>query len=406
MTGVEPLSPHGRDTRSRLVALVLLAAVLAVGFAWVAAAGGLPSLAPATPPGDPGGGGVTRATSSPHPVESGTVEQTPPASPSLRSPLQTTPVDSWSPSPSAPLPDPVFGMGGHLMWRATSTAIRQLDMLREDGLGVVRFDVSWRNSEPRRGEYDWLEKLDEIVDAAVARGIRPVIAIVETPAWANGGQSPWVPPDDPADYAAFAAMLAHRYAGRVDAWEVWNEPDIRLFWRPEPDSRRYAEMLIAAHAAIKAANPSATVVGGSVTFGNTGFVEDLYRHGAGDSFDALSVHPYTLRRAPDDEEDRFHSLTAILDDMRGLMVAQGDGDKPIWVTELGWAVVGLNSVSEERRIAYLRRSVQLIRQRPWVEVVAIYTISTQDSERYGLSTDGRRSAAWEAYVEEVRNGER
>src|SRR5439155_13538764 len=123
---------------------------------------------------------------------------------------------------------------------------KQLDMLQQDGLGVIRFDVAWRGIEPSRGRYQYLSKLDQIVNGAVQRGLKPVVSIEETPGWANGGQSAWVPPDDPDDYAAFAGMLAARYAGRVTAWEIWNEPDTQLFWRPAPDPVAYTRLLVPA----------------------------------------------------------------------------------------------------------------------------------------------------------------
>lgn len=349
----------------------------------VAAASGAPSQSPAT--------GSPEATAGNGPAGSPRATQS--SSPGAGSTAGATVTDRHRPLE--------FGMSGHLMWRDVGTAIKQLDMLRDDGLAVVRFDVSWRGLEPRPGHYAWLDKLDRIVDAAVARHIRPVVTILETPAWANGGRSAWVPPADPNDYAAFTAMLAKRYAGRVDAWEIWNEPDIPLFWQPAPDAAAYGRLLSAASAAIRKANPDATVVGGSVTFGNVEFVKTLYALGLKGTFDVLSVHPYTLTRAPGDERDRYHSLTAILDDVRSVMVAEGDTATPVWVTELGWAVTGVNSVSPDRRVTYLTESVRLIRERPWVEVVTMYTIDTADSARYGLSTAGRRSAAWGAYVSAV-----
>jgi hypothetical protein len=292
-------------------------------------------------------------------------------------------------------------MSGHLMWHDVGTAIRQLDMVAQDGLGVIRFDVSWRNLEPSRGTFQYLDKLDQIVDAIDQRDLTAVITIDETPGWANGGQSLWVPPDDPKDYADFAGMLAARYAGRITAWEIWNEPDISLFWQPGPDPVVYTKLLVAASRAIRAADPSALVIGGSIAFGNTDYVKAMYANGAKGSFDALSVHPYTLKHAPDDESDRYHSLTATLDDVHAVMTAQGDGNLPIWVTEFGWATVGLNSVSSDQRVKYLAATVPLIRARPWVKVLTMYTIDTQDSERYGLSTNGQRSKAWRAYVNAV-----
>src|SRR4051794_26958071 len=385
------------DVRDRHVRRsLLLLAILTVAVGW---AGGLTLFAPA------GSGGPQRNVAVAVPSPAATP---PPASPpSPFASVSRTP--SIAPSASA-MPsrttapselDPMFGMSGHLMWHDVGTAVAQLDMLAADGLGVIRFDVSWRWMEPSRGSYRYLDKLDQVVDAARARGIAAVLTPIETPAWANGGRSPWVAPDNPSDYASFVGMLAARYAGRVAGWEIWNEPDLRLFWRPDPDPVAYTRLLLAASAAIREADPSAKVIGGSITFGNTGFVQAMYDHGAKGAFDALSLHPYTLKHAPDDESDRFHSLTAILDDVHAVMASEGDRSTPIWITELGWAVVGLNSVSPDLRIDYLARSVPLIRQRPWVQVVTMYTIDTEDSERYGLSTGGRRSAAWRSYVDAV-----
>jgi hypothetical protein len=387
-----------RDVRGRhvpgVVALLAIAAVIA---GW---AGGLQLFGSGTGDGT-GPSSVAAAPSSPgSAVPAGSPGATPAASGSPSAAV-ASPSPSEQPSTPATRLDPVFGMSGHLMWHDVGTAVHQLDMLAQDGLGVVRFDVSWRNMEPTRGTFRYLDKLDQIVDAAVERGIMPIASIVETPGWANGDRSLWVPPDDPRDYAAFAGMLAGRYAGRVRAWEVWNEPDSRLFWRPDPDPVGYTKLLLAGSAAIRAADPGALVIGGSITFGNTTFVEAMYENGAKGSFDALSVHPYTLTRAPDDERDRFHSVTAILDDVHAAMDRNGDGDTPIWVTELGWATVGLNSVSVDKRVDYLAASVELIRARPFVRAVTIYTVDTADSERYGLSTSGKRSAAWRSYVQAV-----
>jgi len=276
-------------------------------------------------------------------------------------------------------------------------------MLHDDGMPIVRFDASWRNMEPRRGEYLYLDKLDTIVAAAVARGVAPLISVAETPEWANG-DGPWVPPRDPQDYANFVGMLASRYAGRVIGWEIWNEPDLALFWKPKPDPNLYAKLLIDAGAAVRNADPGALVVGGSITFGNIRYLEALYDAGVKGAFDALAVHPYTLTHAPGDASDRYHSLTAILDDARASLVAHGDAKIPVWVTEFGWAVVGANSVSEDDRIDYFKRTIPIIRARPWVQVLTMYTIDIRDSVRYGLSSNGVRSPAWRAYVDAIAGG--
>src|SRR3954454_3962850 len=166
---------------SRLVGLALVAGVATIGVAWFTIAGGMAAVAPSMGPG--GDAAIAPATDARPSTSS-----LPAATPSLTSGTgSSSPLPVVTPTPSAtdrPL-DPEFGMSGHLMWHDVGRAIAQLDMLKEDGLGVVRFDVAWRGLEPERGRYAYLDKLDAIVDAAVARGIRPVITVAETPGWAN-----------------------------------------------------------------------------------------------------------------------------------------------------------------------------------------------------------------------------
>ena len=54
-------------------------------------------------------------------------------------------------------------------------------------------NVAWSEVEPRRGGFDW-SGYDPVVDGLHARGIEPVLTLVSTPAWANGGRGTnWAP---------------------------------------------------------------------------------------------------------------------------------------------------------------------------------------------------------------------
>lgn len=79
-----------------------------------------------------------------------------------------------------------------------------------------------------------------------------------------------------ADFASFAAALAERYgpggafwrarpdlaADPVDTYEIWNEPDVGMFWAPASDPARYADLYLRARDAIKAVDPGARVIVG------------------------------------------------------------------------------------------------------------------------------------------------
>jgi len=66
------------------------------------------------------------------------------------------------------------------------------------------------------------------------------------------------------DYWTFVGALAARYAGRVDAYEIWNEQTLRREWNGQPlSASRYVELLAGAYNAVKAADPGAVVVSGA-----------------------------------------------------------------------------------------------------------------------------------------------
>ena len=62
------------------------------------------------------------------------------------------------------------------------------------------------------------------------------------------------------DFADFAAEMAAHYRGKIDVWEIWNEPDVEITFRCDCDrAERYARMLELSYSAIKQANPSGNV---------------------------------------------------------------------------------------------------------------------------------------------------
>jgi hypothetical protein len=377
------MKPATRDRRSRrhLVVLAVLAAILF-------GSSGCSVLAVSAPP-------ASQASPSVTVVLPSSSNALPTREPGF------TPGPSLPPSPIGRIQGQLFGMAGHLMWRSEAEAVAQLDMLDADRLGAVRFDVSWQNMEPSPGHYMFIDKLDYIVDSARARGLQVILVVIETPGWANNYKSPWAPPTDPGSYARFVGMLAARYVGQVLGWEIWNEADLPLFWWPQPDAQAYTRLLLAASAAIRRADPSAYVVAAGPTFGDMGFLERMYDAGARGSFDALAVHPYTLTHGPDDTSTPYYSFTTILDNAHSTLADHGDPDIPIWITELGWSLIGSTAVSVSQRDAYTTRAVQLIRQRPWIQVLTLYAIDRADNAKRGLSENGVRSSGWIAYVKAV-----
>ncbi len=205
----------------------------------------------------------------------------------------------------------------------------------------------------------------------------------------------------PQDYADTLAMLAARYANQhALTWEVWNEPNLVEFWETGPDAAAYTALLRHSYAAVKAVAPGATILAGSIAFNDRPFLEGMYAAGAAGHFDGLAIHPYTAGRAPDDEQEVWFSLRAQIVEMQAIMAANGEGYKPLYLTEFGWS---LDDVDEATRALYMHQAVTLLRQFPQVRVACAYTIGQGDNPAYGLiAPDGQATATWYAYVAATR----
>jgi len=290
------------------------------------------------------------------------------------------------------------------MWRDVSAAIVQLDAMRAAGLGVVRFDVSWANMEPRLGRFEGLDRLDAVLAAIEERSMLPVITVIETPGWANGGRGPWTPPDHPAAYATFVAMLADRYASaRGIAWEIWNEPNDPRFWRPHPDPVRYTRLLEAAAAAIRGVAPADTILGGSLLFADRRYLQGMLDAGARQAFDGLAIHPYAGHLAPGQLGDGYHSFSGTINRLEEVLAHNGFADVPVWITEVGWAEDG--AVDAHLRAHYLAEAVAIVAARPEIRVMAVYTMDRADDATYGLTSEGRAGPDFAAYARAVAEAE-
>jgi hypothetical protein len=215
--------------------------------------------------------------------------------------------------------------------------------MRSAGVGTERMEIAWDLVEPQRGRYDFALPDRKILAAAKA-GIDVLAIVVRTPSWAaqRPGQ-PFSPPRDPTDYAAFATALVARYGPNgelwrahpevpkrpVEAWQIWNEPNIDVYWTAQPFMRGYARLLNAAYAAVKQADPQATVVMAGLANFSWRDLERLFdRGGATLHFDVAAVHPFSGRPS---------NSVKIVGLNRRILNRHGAKAKPIWLTELTWS---------------------------------------------------------------------
>ncbi|MGU3293138.1 cellulase family glycosylhydrolase [Williamsia sp. M5A3_1d] len=277
---------------------------------------------------------------------------------------------------------------------------KHLDETAALGIHDVRLVVPWAAVETTKGQYTW-GGVDNMVNAASARGMGVLAVVTTTPTWARpANTSVYQPPTDPADFGAFAGTVAARYHSAISSYEIWNEPNGAISYAPAPDPAGYTRLLAAAYPKIKAANSSAVVVGGVlgsvVTWGGyslnpVDFVSQMYAAGAAGKFDALSFHPYQNSTRFSQGATLPDSPLNQVNDIRGLMVSHGDSAKKIWATEYGLSTM---QVSAAQQADYISDFVTTWRTLSYAGPAFIYTLvdrnsaDTTDAEStFGVYTD-------------------
>lgn len=230
-----------------------------------------------------------------------------------------------------------------------SPTAADLERMR-DVVGTLRTPAYWFQLEPRTGEYQ-LGALDEVVGAAARRGLRVLPFVYGSPAWlrADPARPPHTTARGRAAWARLMRVLVGRYGpggafwqGRaarlpIRRWQIWNEPNFVLFWRPRPSVAGYVRLLRVAARAIRSEDPGARVVAAGVApvtqgMAPVGFLKRMYRRGARAAFDVAALHPYATR---------VRYVATYVRRARRAMARAGDGAKPLRITELGVASDGL-----------------------------------------------------------------
>jgi hypothetical protein len=267
---------------------------------------------------------------------------------------------------------------------------KTMDMIKATNVSAVRLLIPWAAVEATQGTLDW-SSIDKTVNSAAARNIAVVGMVNSTPRWAvvTGGQYLSSAPASPAAYADFVAKFVARYAGKIAAVEIWNEPNAVTFWTPAPDPAAYTQLLKAAYPKVKAVDPSVVVVSaglgaiqsfGSVTINPVAYLTQMYAAGAKPYFDAMSFHPYLYTLTFSGGVGKANSPVQQLMDMRQVMIANGDANKKIWATEYGQPA---SSGGETRENDYIADILLKWQEMPYTGPMFIYT--TRDRQTGSVS---------------------
>jgi hypothetical protein len=245
---------------------------------------------------------------------------------------------------------PAEGIG--VNFHSTRPGTGELEMIKAAGFRWVREDLFWATTETVKGQYDFsaYDRLLKMLDAQHLR----VVFILDygNPHYADpGDKQPFISRVGTEEFrtafAAWAAAAVSHFAGRGCIWEMWNEPNYKLFWAPTPDVSQYIALASAADAAIHRAAPGEPIMGPATSTIAFDFIERCCQAGLLNDWAAVSVHPYRQTDPATVIEDyaRLRDIIA--------KYAPPGRTIPIVCSEWGYSTAW-KGIDETKQAAYLR----------------------------------------------------
>lgn len=219
------------------------------------------------------------------------------------------------PKRSLDIKESKLGIGFEKLDRNVFDPEKAYDKLALVGVKWVRIQSGWQRTERVKGQYDF-EWIDKVIDNLIARGMRPWICLCYGNELYNEeakeifgavGIAPIFTEEQKAGWANYVKAIVGHLKGKVDHYEIWNEPDGLWCWKHGVSGTEYGKFCVDTSAAIREVLPEATVIGGSVcSAGHLAFINEALAAGMDKAIDAITFHEYTA-----DESMLFENIPAL-----------------------------------------------------------------------------------------------
>ncbi|HPO90694.1 MAG TPA: cellulase family glycosylhydrolase [Victivallales bacterium] len=180
-----------------------------------------------------------------------------------------------------------------------------LKAISDAGVKIIRRGFYWNGIETQKGVYNFAE-YDELVKNAEENGLRILGVLFGNNKLHEDDNRGGIQTEGGRKaFANFAAALAEHFKGKGIVWEIWNEPNVRTFWRKdgmhnsEEFAEEYTALVKEVVPAMRKADPNCLVLAGSVSnfwepsykWTEFCFAKGIYKSG----ISGWSVHPYGVK---------------------------------------------------------------------------------------------------------------
>jgi polysaccharide biosynthesis protein PslG len=236
---------------------------------------------------------------------------------------------------------------------------KDLASLKATHVHTVRYLFQWESIQPKNGSTFRWGPSDKFVGRLAHYGIRAVPTVWGNPKWVGRPKDTSRPPigslKDKQAWQSFLKAVTGRYGPNgyywrngyrqdyganavplpIQAYQIWNEPNLKKYFIPYPAPKEYAQLLQLSSTAIKSVDPKAQIVLGGMP-GNgdvkaSVFLDSLYKQikvpKVQRYFDAAALHPYSAK---------LSQVQGQIAQFRQVMKKHHDAATPLWISEIAW----------------------------------------------------------------------
>ncbi|WP_447907941.1 hypothetical protein [Serratia fonticola] len=255
----------------------------------------------------------------------------------------------------------MLGINAHILHQDASDANKTLDKITSLNASLIRIDIPWKIVEGDKGLYSVPKNWDSIINAALSKGLHPVLILDYGNKFYNRGDKP-ISDSDILAFANYAKFIVSHFKGKIKYYQIWNEWDGKVGNTSPGSTRDYQRLVKQTYPIIKRADPDSLVITGSFSAGafnkylgidKRDFLSQFLTPEMARYTDIIAIHPYTTYR-----KKPFSEYWAYLAQVKYATSLIGSNkyfkSKPIFITEIGWSTSsskdGVNEMEQSKNI--------------------------------------------------------